>query len=238
MTQKTTKANTEKRGPGCGTSLFRMILAIIFFRFFAAQSTAIKLILLAILILGPGRSSLKEFRTLTTRWAPLLAKGTKGILTTLRKNAATAFSNLSRITWIAADFLRTDDQIPDVESECPSENTVSDCEGFIPKALCKRSLTDEDARNLAKSWWFDADENGDTGETRLMNVISNICSEDPSIHTALISGEKELRLPTEALAISYLIEIFKENGIAADVTPDDEVIISWGQDENGAEVSM
>lgn len=104
MTQKTTKANTEKRGPGCGTSLFRMILAIIFFRFFAAQSTAIKLILLVILILGPGRSSLKEFRTLTTRWAPLLAKGTKGILTTLRKNAATAFSNLSRITWIAAIF--------------------------------------------------------------------------------------------------------------------------------------
>lgn len=235
MTPKTTKTNSGKNAIGCGSFLIRMILAIAFFKFFAAQSTAIKLILLVLLILGPGRSSLKVFLVLTAGCVPLLAKYVKDILTTLRKNAATAFSNLSRIAWIAADFLRVDDQIPNKKSECPPQ---SSCEGFIPKALCKRSLTDEDARKLAKSWWFDADENGDTGETRLMNLISNLCSEDPSIHTALISGEKELRLPTEALAISHLIEIFKENGIAADLTPDDEVIISWGQDENGAEVSM
>lgn len=250
MTQQTTKTNTGKREIGCGTSLARMVLALAFLKLFSTQSTVFKLILLAILILGPGRSSLKEFRELTARCTPHFVKGAKAIFTSLRKKAAAMFSNLSHSAQIAADFLQVDDQITDEESETPSGDSSEDSsespsgntapahEGFIPKAFCKRILTDEDARKLATSWWCDADENGDTGETRLMNLISTICSEDPSIHTALISGEKELRLPTEALAISHLIEIFKENGIAADLTPDDEVIISWGQDENGAEVSM
>ena len=71
-----------------------------------------------------------------------------------------------------------------------------------------------------------------------MELLSCIANEDPSIHTCLLNDHEELRLPTEALVLSKLIEIFRENGIAADFTADEQVIVSWGQDSNGVEVGM
>lgn len=237
MTQKTTKMETPK-SLGIGSMLLRMILLITAIRFFSAFPTPIKLVLLIILILGPGRSSLKFFLAFSAGCFFLFRQWLKEKFGELRETAASVADRVSHDAEVAANFLKTDSQgSPKSSHQTPSEVSPAPLE-FIPKSLQKRSLSDEDARQQAESWWNDADENGETGEMRLTDLIANICSEDPSIHTALISGKSELRLPTEALVISYLIEIFRKNGIAADHTPDDELIISWGQSEDGAEVSM
>lgn len=241
MTQKTTKTavpDAEKESPGIGSILLRMILLMAVIRFFAAFPTPDKLILLIVLILGPGRSSLKFFLTFSVGCAFLFIKWLKETLEELRETAALAADKVSHDAEVAANFLKTDSQNLKKSSPQTSSKAPPTPMQFIPESLQKKSLSDEDARQLAEKWWSSADENGETGEMRLTDLIANICSEDPSIHTALISGEKELRLPTEALAISYLIEIFRKNGIAADLTPDDELVISWGQSEDGAEVSM
>lgn len=237
MTQKTTKSTIPK-SPALGSILLRMMLLITAIRFISAFPTPVKLIFLIILILGPGRSSLKFFLVFSTGCVFLLLKWLKEAFGELRETAALAADKVSHDAEVAANFLKTDSQNLKKSSPQTSSKAPPTPMQFIPESLQKKSLSDEDARQLAEKWWSSADENGETGEMRLTDLIANICSEDPSIHTALISGEKELRLPTEALAISYLIEIFRKNGIAADLTPDDELVISWGQSEDGAEVSM
>ena len=113
MTQKTTKTavpDAEKESPGIGSILLRMILLMAVIRFFAAFPTPDKLILLIVLILGPGRSSLKFFLTFSVGCAFLFIKWLKETLEELRETAALAADKVSHDAEVAANFLKTDSQ--------------------------------------------------------------------------------------------------------------------------------
>lgn len=233
-----TKTNQKSKPFGSGL-LVGVLLAIVACRIAVALPTVVLVFLLIFAAVGPCRVYFKNAVSFAKAMlqAPIL-----GLMALWDRVS----DRIGRFFKIGAQIWNMDSREFEEKFSGSSDEPSPDAPHneapamqFIPEQLCKRELSPEEAQSQAEAWWNSKDEeDGSTGESRLMDLLSCIANEDPSIHTCLLNDHEELRLPTEALVLSKLIEIFRENGIAADFTADEQVIVSWGQDSNGVEVGM
>lgn len=218
--------------------LFYLTAAICLGRFLIQLPTTIKLLLLLIVGIGPGRSLFIEtFDLCKSLFQPVKAGAVKvwGWI----KSASSGYDKAARIVskiWGMSDeefeekFGASEDRTAKPSAPAPLL--------FLPASICMQAINNEQAAEKAAAWWNDEDETG-SGEEKLAELISSIVTEDPTKSTCLLNEYRdELRLPVEAPVLSALIEILKENGIAADLTADEELIISWGQTMDGLEAGQ
>ena len=122
------------------------------------------------------------------------------------------------------------------EPQGVSQDKTQNQKQFIPIELQEKPMTQEEADRRARQWWSVSTADKPSGEEQVAEVLSEISCCDPSIHSCNLNEYKSLKLPTEAMVLNSLRNILREEGIAADLTPDNELLVSWGQDQDGLEV--
>lgn len=233
-------------GKNTKTYQFLIGVALLFclMRFFAALPAFIKVSLLLFVGVGPCRNLfIKSFRLCKELAQPFL----KSLLVVVSsgkemvykasagyKRAANIMSAVQKMNDEEFEekfgaFIRNDPAAP--ESSSPYAHS------FVPESLCVRPVSEEEAVQIATAWWSEENEYG-TGEDRLAELLSSIANKNPTKHTCLLNEYEELRLPVEVPVLSALIAILEENGIAADLTEDGQLIVSWGQSMDGLEAGQ
>ena len=242
---------TNNTNPSLSPLIVRTVIALIAIRLIIPLPNLVKIPLLLIAALGPLRSFFRADWNMAKSMMLPVVRWAKGIWLQGKTQASDFDHRMSRFASIFSHIWEMDDEefrekfhqaAPDAnanakESAPKAQQPSPQPMIFLPSSVCKRPLTPEEAQKQADAWWNTEDEDGNSGADRLAELIDSV-SEDPTIHTCLLNEHKELRLPAEALVLKKLIEIFQKNGLAADFTADEEVIISWGQDTDGKEAGM
>lgn len=110
---------------------------------------------------------------------------------------------------------------------------------FMPSYACKQEMSVDRAMKLAEAWWKNAGADGITGAGRVEDLIQQLSTEKPGNHTAILTEYADrLELPTDELVLAQLIKVVKADGLAAELSEDGNLIILWGQDDNGREAGM
>ena len=118
------------------------------------------------------------------------------------------------------------------------ENCTEDQVSFIPSDLVEKPLSQEEADQKAQEWWDSQAIDGSSGEEKIYEILAEIANSNPSIHSCNLSDYKALKLPTSVSVLNSLLEILRKEGLAADLTPDNELLVSWGQDQTGVEIGQ
>lgn len=241
MNQNKTSSQSVSLGP-----VTKVLLTATFLWLFIKIPTFLKYVLLLIAAVGPCRPYFRNSFNITQALMLLLINEVTSLWRFIKVKTADWAKRADRMTAFISRIWKMDDKefesvFSDLEKKKKSPSPQEQEQPtilFLPDSLCQQTLDPDEAMNRAQAWWTQEDVDGCTGEMRLAELLANIASEDPTIHTCLLNDYEELRLPTEAPVLLALTHIFRENGIAADCTPDDQVVVSWGQDTNGLEAGM
>lgn len=234
MNQNKTSSQSVSLGP-----VTKVLLTATFLWLFIKIPTFLKYVLLLIVAVGPCRPYFRNSFNIAKALMLLLINEVTSLWRFIKVKTADWAKRAGRIIAFISRVWKMDDK--DLESaflDTEKQEQEQPAILFVPDSLCQQTLDPDEAMNRAQVWWSEEDVDGYTGEMRLAELLANIASEDPTIHTCLLNDYEELRLPTEAPVLLALTHIFRENGIAADCTPDDQVVVSWGQDTNGLEAGM
>lgn len=237
------KRNSNQSGQQFSASnfLWRSVGAILLIRIFSGLPTFLKMLFLLIAGFGPCRRLfLESFQLFKMLMRPLLRSlwmAGRAIKKEWR-NASAGYTRFSHIMWDMSNEefdkkFGAGTQEDSGEPESPPAQNHS----FVPETLCVQPISEGKAEQLANAWWSGTD-GGEAGEERLAELLSSISSKDPTKHTCLLNEYEELRLPAEVPVLSALIAILNENGIAADLTEDEQLIVSWGQTLDGLEAGQ
>ena len=237
------KANSPPASLG---PITKALLTVVLLWLFIKVPTFLKYVLLLIAAVGPGWPYFKNSFNIAKALVLPLVNEVKSLCHIIKAKTADWTKRADRMTAFISRIWKMDDKefesvFSDLEKKKKAPSPQEQEQPtilFLPESLCKQILDPDEAMNRAQAWWTQEDVDGCTGEMRLAELLANIASEDPTIHTCLLNDYEELRLPTEAPVLLALTHIFRENGIAADCTPDDQVVVSWGQDTNGLEAGM